>query len=310
MLASRAPAGGGYGSLSGPGWVLERKVDGLRGLVVKNGSEVSLWSRNRLRFDRRFPDLMALLAGLPAHSLVMDGEIAAFDGDRSSFQGLQEGNTPRITYVAFDLLFLLGHDLRALPLSDRYGLLVKLLGPTPPTSGEPPVATVELSAHLDGDPGELLGAACRAGWEGLVAKRLAAPYRGGRSPDWVKLKCRARQEFVIGGWTEPSGTRSGLGALLVGHHDSEGRLMYAGRVGTGFSEAVLRSLRTLLSDLETPVPSFADAPAGRGIHWARPQLVAEVEFAEWTRDGRLRHPAFLGLRPDKDPRSVVREPVN
>jgi ATP-dependent DNA ligase len=149
--------------------------------------------------------------------------------------------------------------------------------------------------------------ACRQGWEGLVAKKESSTYRAGRSSDWRKLKCQSRQEFVIGGWTDPSGARTGFGALIIGYFEN-GRLLCAGRVGTGFDERSLRTLFERLRAMETASSPFTDVEREKGAHWVRPELVAEVAFSEWTRDGRLRHPSFLGLREDKSPTEVVREP--
>jgi bifunctional non-homologous end joining protein LigD len=283
------------------GWVYERKLDGLRFVAVRDGDRVELWSRNHLSWNRRFPALVRSLAAVPVTSFVLDGEVVAFAGERDSFQLLQggAGGAPPVL-VAFDLLHLLGRDTTGLPLSDRYDLLRRLFetGPMPPD--------LVLSAHLEGEPEELYATACGRGWEGLVAKKVDSAYRSGRSPDWRKIKCTARQELVIGGWTDPGGARTGFGALLVGWFDGD-RLVYAGKVGTGFAEATLRELHSRLAALGTDHPPFADPPGERGAHWVEPVLVAEIAFTEWTRDGRLRHPAFLGLRDDKPARAVVRE---
>jgi DNA ligase D-like protein (predicted ligase) len=280
-------------------WVYERKLDGLRCIAVRDGGRVELWSRNRLSFDRRFPGVVEALAALPVRSFVIDGEVAAFAGERTSFQLLQSGGGSQPVLVAFDLLYLLGSWTMGLPLVERSELLRQTLALSPSS-------VVRVSEHLEGEPDELFHRACASGWEGLVAKRAASAYRPGRSPDWRKIKCTARQELVVGGWTDPNGARTGFGALLVGYYDGD-HLLYAGKVGTGFDERTLRSLHQTLRSLETPAPPFADPPKERGVHWARPELVAEVEFTEWTRDGRLRHPSFLGLRDDKPARSVVRE---
>ncbi len=286
-------------------WVFERKLDGLRAIAVRDGSSVELWSRNHLSFTRRFPGVVAALAALPVDSFVLDGEVAAFEGDRTSFQRLQSGEVApdgsEPVLVAFDLLVLLGRPTTGLPLTDRYQLLRQTLA-TPVE----PSPLLRLSEHLPGRAEELLARACAQGWEGLVAKKATSAYHSGRSPDWRKLKCSARQELVVGGWTDPSGARTGFGALLVGHYDGD-RLIYAGKVGTGFDERTLRSLHARLRDLAIERSPFSDPPREKGAHWARPALVAEVSFTEWTRDGRLRHPSFLGLRPDKDPAEVVRE---
>jgi bifunctional non-homologous end joining protein LigD len=281
-------------------WIYERKLDGLRCLAVRDGSRLEMWSRNHLSFNRRFPSLLAALAALPVGSFVLDGEIVAFQGERTSFQLLQSGEGRELAVVTFDLLHLLGRSTMSLPLIDRTDLLRQTLA-TVADAGP-----VRVSEHLRGSPEELMSEACGQGWEGLLAKRAVSPYRSGRSPDWRKLKCTARQELVVGGWTEPSGARTGFGALLVGYYDAD-RLVFAGKVGTGFDEKTLRSMHATLQVLAVPDPPFDNPPRERGAHWARPELVAEIEFTEWTRDGRMRHPSFLGLRPDKPARSVVRE---
>lgn len=281
-------------------WVYERKLDGLRCIAVREGARVELWSRNHLSFNRRFPGLLRALAALPVPSFVLDGEVVAFDRDRTSFQLLQSGEGGEPVLVAFDLLHLLGRSTVGLPLSERADLLRRAL------ARPDPEGAIRLSEPLHGRPEDLMADACGHGWEGLMAKRAGSRYRSGRSPDWRKLKCTARQELVVGGWTDPSGARTGFGALLVGYYE-QGSLVYAGKVGTGFDEKTLRSLHVRLRALAQPEAPFRDAPRERGAHWARPELVAEVAFTEWTRDGRLRHPSFLGLRDDKPATDVVRE---
>ncbi len=309
------------------GWVFERKLDGLRCLAVRNGQTVNLWSRNRLTFTARFPAIAARLAALPAGDFTVDGEIVAFDAGRSSFALLQRPRPgTRPVFCAFDVLHLLGHDTTPLPLEDRAGLLARVLGVADaPAAPAGPGATREgpdprgdgligdptwpvcLVGSVAGDAAGLLSAACSAGWEGLIAKRVGSSYRPGRSADWRKLKCVASQELVVGGWTDPAGTRTAFGALLVGYYDERGALRYAGRVGGGFSEAELRRLRRVLEGLSSDRSPFADAGPPRGSHWVRPELVVAVTFSEWTPDGRLRHPRFGGVRPDKSPREVRRE---
>jgi bifunctional non-homologous end joining protein LigD len=297
MLAQALRLPDGAGVVTGPGWRFERKLDGLRCIAVREPGRVRLWSRNHLRLDDRFPGVARDVAAVPAPSLVLDGEIVRFEGDRTRFQFLQESGSGAVL-VAFDLLFLLGRDIRQLPLSERVGLLAQLVG------GEGPVLRAET---LDGDPLTLFSLACTRGWEGLVAKKAGSPYRSGRSPDWRKLKCVDRQELVVVGWKEPAGTRTGFGSLLLAYHDPDGRLVPAGRVGTGFDQPTLQRLARRLADLEVPDSPLAGAGREPGVHWVRPELVAEVAFSEWTRDGRLRHPSFIGLRDDKPAASVIRE---
>jgi bifunctional non-homologous end joining protein LigD len=281
-------------------WLFERKLDGLRCLAVRNGAELELWSRNHLSFNRRFAGLVASLSALPVDSFALDGEIVAFEGNRTSFARLQAGGPElQVGFCAFDVVHLLGRDTTIIPLHDRIALLERALE----GSSEP----IALAERLVGDPLDLLNAACDRGWEGLVAKRADSRYRSGRSPDWRKLKCTARQEMVVGGWTDPSASRVGLGALMVGYYDDEGRLYYAGRVGSGFDERNLVALRSRLATLATDTAPFADPAPVKGAHWVEPALVVEVEFSEWTPDGKLRHPRYLGLRPDLDPSEVRRE---
>jgi bifunctional non-homologous end joining protein LigD len=297
MLAKLATADQ-LGSHPG-GWVLERKLDGLRCLAVRNGGGVRLWSRNHLSYTERFPGVVAALAGLPAGDFTLDGEVVAFDeDDRTSFGRLQGGD-PGATavFVAFDLLHLLGRATTHLVTDERRALLARVVEPGP---------VLRISGELDGDPVEVLSRACRAGWEGIVAKRRDAPYLGGRSSAWCKLKCTASQELVIGGWTEPQGARTGFGALLVGVHDDTG-LRYAGKVGTGFDARTLVRLGRLLVERERTTSPFVDQVREPRVHWAEPDLVAAVSFTEWTSAGRLRHPAFDGLRDDKPASEVRRE---
>jgi len=287
---------------SDPGWVFERKVDGVRGLAFRRASGVRLLSRNRLGMGR-YAEIVGALADQPAQDFVVDGEVVAFHGRLTSFSRLQRRGlgvrTPVFFYV-FDFLHLDGYDLSRLPLRRRKALLRRALRFGGPIRFLPHRAEHGERYHRE---------ACEKGWEGIIAKRADAPYTSGRSGDWLKLKCVADQELVIGGFTDPRGSRAGFGALLVGHYDGDG-LVYAGKVGTGYNELLLRELRAELDRL-----GRADAPFTRNmenlptkdVHWVEPKLVAQIGFAEWTRDGRLRHPRFQGLRRDKDPREVVRE---
>lgn len=302
MLAQLAKASqhrrGGDSRGSG-GWRYERKLDGLRCVAVRNGDQVELWSRHHLSFSARFPEIVAALAALPADNFTLDGEIVAFEGTRTSFTRLQRPDrSTRPVYCVFDVLHLLGSATTALALTERQALVSQVL------DGAPDVLSA--LTGVEGDPVELLGRACADGWEGLIAKRVAAPYRGGRSGDWKKLKCSAAQELVIGGWTDPTGSRVGFGALLMGYHDDRGRLRYAGKVGTGFDRRLLAELHGELVTRAVAESPFAEPVPLKDAHWARPELVGAVSFTEWTADGRLRHPSFRGLRPDSDPRSVRR----
>jgi bifunctional non-homologous end joining protein LigD len=249
----------------------------------------------------QFPELAAALDYQPSSDFVVDGEIVAFRDGITSFSRLQRRGRERVSvflYV-FDILRHEGRDVRELPLRDRKALLRRAL------SFEGPL---RFSRHRNEHGRRLFAEACTEGLEGLIAKRADSPYRSSaRSRDWLKLKCHAEQELVIGGFTAPQGSRTDFGALLVGYWE-KGRLRYAGKVGTGFGRATLESLGRRLRKLEREDPPFADAhPIPRGTHWVEPELVAQIGFAEWTRDGRLRHPRYLGLRDDKPAREVVRE---
>ena len=283
-----------------PNWIFERKLDGIRCLAFKGrDGGVRLLSRNRLSQNDRFPELAVALGHQPAEELVVDGEVVAFEGSRTSFGRLtRRGREPVAVYFyLFDLVHLDGFDTRRLPLRARKALLRRAV-----VFGDP----VRFTPHRNRDGRALFRDACRRGWEGLIAKRVDSPYVGKRSRDWLKFKCGNEQEFVIGGYTAPRGTREELGALLLGYYD-RGRLRYAGKVGTGFDRETLRDLAGRLAPLRRPDPPFADEAPARGTTWVEPRLVAQIGFSEWTRDGRLRHPRFLGLREDKDPREVVRE---
>jgi DNA ligase D-like protein (predicted ligase) len=284
---------------SDPGWIFERKLDGIRCVAIKDETRVRLVSRNGLSLDARFPEPRAALGDDPATGFVVDGEIVAFEGGRTSFARLQQRGERKVAVFLylFDLLHLAGQDTTALPLRSRKGLLRRAL-----SFGGP----VRLTPHRNRGGEELFREACRRGWEGLIAKRADSPYTHERSRDWLKLKCSAEQELVIGGYTAPRGSRTELGALLLGYYDG-GRLRYAGKVGTGFTQATLRDLAARLTPLRRERSPFADPVRERDATWVEPRLVAQVGFTEWTRDGRLRHPRFLGLREDKAAEEVVRE---
>lgn len=304
MLATLVPR-----CFSDEGWIFERKLDGERSVARRHGDGVHLWSRRHRRQDPSYPEIVDALAAQEADDFVVDGEVVAFDGNVTSFSRLQgrmqlsDPDRARATGVAvflyvFDLLHVDGHDVTRLPLRRRKQLLRWLFRWDDPLRYTPHRNASGEAYHQE---------ACRRGWEGIIAKEAASPYRSGRSRSWCKCKCSRRQELVIGGFTEPAGGRQGFGALLVGHYDGD-RLRYAGKVGTGFDDDALARLGARLRQLEQPSSPFDDAGAGgRGVHFVAPELVGEVAFAEWTSAGRLRHPRFLGLRRDKDPRAVVRE---
>ncbi len=294
---------------SDPAWIYEVKLDGQRSLLFRHGSSIRLMTRNQKDRTSHYPDLQAALAD-SGPDLIADGEIVAFDGEHTSFSRLQDRmQNPRPTaqqvlavpvhFYLFDLLWFDGHDLTALPLVTRKEVLRGALA-----YGD----QVRFSDHLEAEGEPAFRAACEGGLEGLIAKRAESLYTPGRSRDWLKFKCVNEQEFVVVGWTDPRGSRSGLGALLVGYHDGPD-LRFAGKVGTGFGRAEIARLAARLAPIERPDPPVAHATGlpRTGVHWVEPELVAQVGFGEWTDDGKLRHPRYLGLRDDKDPREVTRE---
>jgi ATP-dependent DNA ligase len=264
---------------SGPDWLFERKFDGIRLLAYKRGAEVQLFSRNRLRQD--LPPVARAVAALPVDEVILDGEVT-WDGASA--------------YHVFDVLWLNRRPLTALPLEERRARLRTL-----PFTG--PMRRVEL-LH-DPEPWER---ARREGWEGVIAKRRGSPYEHRRSKHWLKMKCEIAEDFVVGGFTDPQGTRVGLGALLVGYYDCSD-FVFAGKVGTGFDTKQLLDLRGRLDRLEQPRSPFTKAtglPRARA-HWVRPEIVVRAAFVEWTVHGKLRHPRLLGISADKAPRAVARE---
>jgi bifunctional non-homologous end joining protein LigD len=274
-----------------PGWVYEEKYDGIRILASKNGARVQLVTRNLIDRTADFPAIAAAIPRLPAPTLLLDGEIVLFDaGGVSRFQLFGADTRRKPVYVVFDILFARGRDLRQRPLAERRAILETEVRPGGP---------LRLARRLAADGFKAFERARERGLEGIVAKDAASPYETGkRSMAWRKVKLRAEEEFVIGGYTAPSGARSHLGAILVGAFDGE-RLRYAGKVGTGFTAKTLAELAQRFRSLVRPTPPFADPPRERGVTWLEPRLVAQIGFMERTGDGRLRHPVFLGLRDDK-----------
>jgi bifunctional non-homologous end joining protein LigD len=291
-------------------WIFERKLDGERCLAFKSGGRVRLMTRNQKEDTSTYPEIARALAAQQAGDFIVDGEIVAFDGGQTRFARLQQRLGVRhpgpdlvaqvpVYYYIFDVLWAEGRDVRSLPLRERKRILRDLLAFTGP---------LRFTEHRNTDGEAYYRQACASGWEGVIAKRADAPYRAGRSRDWLKFKCEAGQEFVIGGFTDPRGTRTGFGALLLGYYDPGHVLVYAGKVGTGFTRQVLDRLHAGLAGLEQDQPPFDRGHLPRsGVHWVQPRLVAQVGFSEWTADGELRHPRFQGLRDDKDPADVVRE---
>jgi bifunctional non-homologous end joining protein LigD len=298
-------------------WRCEIKFDGYRAVAVLNGGRVELWSRNHKPMDADYPEIVAALAQVKCRNAVLDGEVVALDAaGRSRFQLLQGreiGERPTIVYYLFDIMHLDGKDLTALPLEDRQKILSALL--------KKPQRPLQLSPWFDVEPKELMQAARNQGLEGIVAKRPASTYESGRrSGAWLKCKVHGEQEFVIGGFTPPQRSREFFGAILIGYY-RRGKLLYAGKVGTGFDRRQLASLHGDFLKRRRAECPFANLPMGRRprfgtgmtrsemrkVTWIRPELVAQVKFAEWTQDAILRQPVFLGLRKDKAAKDVRRE---
>jgi bifunctional non-homologous end joining protein LigD len=273
-------------------WHYEVKFDGYRVLARKHYSDVNLISRNGIALTQRFPTIAEALAVLPAEQVMLDGEVVALDTrGRMSFGALHDQRSSSLFYYAFDLLWSQGRDLRSKPLAVRRQELHHLLA----NSSE----AVRYSEELKGEPRLLLEKAAELGFEGLIGKRAGSAYESGqRTGAWIKLKCVQQQEFVIGGFTAPRGSRQHFGALLVGYY-ADSALRFAGKVGTGFSESACSELHAFLAPLEVATSPFADPDKSlRSVHWVKPVLVCQLKFTEWTRDGRLRHPVYLGLRDD------------
>ncbi|CAB3906785.1 DNA ligase D [Achromobacter ruhlandii] len=286
-------------------WLYEMKFDGYRLLARLDHGEVRLYTRNGHDWAPKLPHLAAALRRMPLETAWLDGEIVMLaDNGAPSFQALQNAfdgeRTSGILFYVFDLPYVTGRDLRGEPLRVRRAVLARVMEAA---GGDP----LRFSDAFDAAPADLVASACKMGLEGIIAKRLSSPYVSRRSDSWIKLKCARRQEFVVVGYTDPKGARVGLGALLLAYHDEAGELVYAGKVGTGFDDAGLAALRDRLAALETRRASVDARGIGRGTHWVRPELVAEVSFGEWTESGHVRHPVFRGLRTDKPARAITRE---
>jgi bifunctional non-homologous end joining protein LigD len=292
------------------GWIFERKFDGERCLAFRNGKQINLFTRNHKPLNDTYPELAEALQKQEPQRFIVDGEVVAFEGNRTSFARLQErmqikdpqkahASKIAVYYYIFDILYLDSYDTRGLDQRDRKQLLKESLQFEDP---------LRYTAHRNTDGQQYFKQACKRGWEGVIAKEADASYAHGRSTHWLKFKCVKEQEFVIGGFTDPQGSRIGFGALLVGYYEGS-TLRYAGKVGTGYDDQTLRQLHNKLSGLERENPPFkteGDLPA-TGVHWTQPELVVQVGFEEWTDDLRLRQPRYLGLRDDKSPQTVHRE---
>jgi len=299
-------------------WLYELKFDGIRAIAIKDGKKISLISRNGNKLDKRFPEIFEAVADLPPNECVLDGEVVALDEQgRSSFQLLQalemEGRKTPLRFYVFDLLQLNGKSLVELPVEQRKQVLAKVCE----NVGDP----IRYSGEISGDVTTLLEEVKRRGLEGLIGKQRGSKYEPGRRTGaWIKLKSLNEQEFVIGGYTPPAGARKHFGAILVGYYE-ETKLRFAGKVGSGFTGKSLSILHKMFGDEERDDCPFVDLPSRQGgewvqgitpsmmkkMHWVNPKLVAQIKFAEWTRDNKLRQPVFLGLREDKDPRDIVKE---
>lgn len=280
---------------SKPDWVFEEKYDGVRILAYKEGEKVSLISRNAIDRTDRYPAIAAEIAKLNARTLALDGEVVVFDAKKvSRFQLLQQSRG-RPQYVVFDCLYENGRDLRNEPLSVRREAIERIVQPSPP---------LLLAERLAADGVKAFNAATRRKLEGVLAKHATSRYFEGRSTEWLKFKVHQEDEFVIGGFTEPAGARQYFGALLLGVY-SGGHLRYVGKVGSGFDEKTLHALHAKFERMLVPQSPFSASTNERGATYVQPKLVAQISFTEWTKDGKLRHPVYLGLRDDKDPKEVV-----
>ena len=293
---------------TGDDWLHEIKLDGYRMLCRIDKGKVTIFSRNGKEWTAALGRVADAVGELGLRSAWLDGEVTVIDDrGRTSFQALQNALSDpageRVVYFVFDLLYLDGYDLQGVRLSERKRLLRDLIPKT--------ASKVRFSVDLPGSGEEFFKQACALGLEGAVSKRADSTYRGGlRTRDWVKVKCAQRQEMVIGGFTDPQGSRSGFGALLLGVYEAGGKLRYSGKVGTGFNDQILAQLRRKLDELAQSSTPFVNPPRGfeaKGVHWVKPRLVAEIAFTEWTQDGTLRHPSFQGLRENKNAADVVRE---
>lgn len=294
-------------AFSDPDWMFERKLDGERCGAIRRRGRVTLLSRTGRTLNASYPELVDELSG-PGPDLLVDGEIVAFREGQTSFERLQQRMQIRdperaraspvaVYYYIFDLLSLAGEDTRPLALVERKARLRRAIAFQD---------HLRYTTYRRREGEKAFAHACQRGWEGVIAKRADSPYVAARSRDWLKIKCAHAQELVIGGWTQPRGSREHLGALLVGYYEGD-RLRYAGKVGTGFDRSTLRMLGGELGRRERASSPFDAGGAPRNARWAEPELVAEIAFAEWTRDGKLRQPRYQGLRDDKPAREVVRE---
>ncbi len=291
-------------------WIFERKLDGERCVIYKKEKQVKIMSRNQKNLNNAYPEIVEAFEKLKAQNFIVDGEMVAFDGKITSFSELQKrmhlrnkeeiaNHTTRVYYYIFDLMFFDGYDLSKLPLLERKKILQKLIKFEDP---------LRFTLHRNESGEKYYLEACEKKWEGLIAKKADSSYAHSRSSNWLKFKCENQQEFVIGGYTDPQGSRKGFGSLLIGFYEGD-KLQYAGKVGTGYTDEILEELHEKMSKLELKKPPFEknkDLPTKK-VHWVKPKLVSEVGFTEWTNSNKLRHPRYLGLRRDKKAKDVVKE---
>jgi len=295
---------------SDPNWLFEEKFDGIRILAFCKGKSVTLFSRNKISQNDTYPEVVQALQKLNVHC-ILDGEVVAFTKNKvTSFEKLQKRlmaidlesalkNNVSVFYYVFDMMYLDGYDITQLPLLERKELLKQLITAQ---------SIVRFTAHKNEKGTALRLAACKKGWEGIMGKKADSTYQHKRSRDWLKFKCINEQELVIGGYTDPQGMRDGFGALLIGYF-AKNEFLYAGKVGTGYSEATIKLLYGKLKKLESKKCYFKDDESlpTKNVHWVKPQLVAQIGFMEWTSHNKLRHARYLGLRTDKKAKEVVRE---
>lgn len=294
---------------SDPDWIFEEKFDGMRCIAIKKKGKIELYSRNKKKINAAFPELVLAMQKQKSKDYIVDGEIITLDRQGvSHFSALQKrmhvldtsrvkGGLPKVYLALFDILCWDGYDLRQLPLIQRKKILAHLFPFTRQIYDTPHVKEKGLSLYKK---------AAQKGWEGIIAKKADSPYLSKRSRNWLKFKCNKSQEFVICGYTSPQGERRGFGALLIGYY-KRGILHFAGKVGTGYSRRLLEELSKRLTQLEIKKSPFREPIKERKIHWVKPRLVCEVVFTEWTKEGKLRHPRFTGLRSDKSAKEVTRE---